>query len=234
MRKLPALLGAAALTLLLSGCYKMDADIKVNENETVDVSLGLAIEKDSYEMLEEMGTGSDEGIFDSFGSDEGVLKGGKTTEWNPDGYIGKKVVKNGISLKEYNADEDEGGLVHADGKYTLTLGTEDLATDDEMSIDDLPASMMPEIVMTFEFPGDVEKATKPGVVNGNKVTYTFDDKDSLKGMTDKIEIVAADKGASGGNAIAPILVGGLLVAGVAGAGVAYARRDRLDGPDSDE
>ena len=89
MRRTPLLFVTVAGLLLLSGCFKVDADFKVNADETVDGTMIVAIDKEFQEMLGSMGDGSTED--EDLITVDDMPEGTEIEEYDQGGFVGQKV-----------------------------------------------------------------------------------------------------------------------------------------------
>ncbi len=189
MRRTPLLFVTVAGLLLLSGCFKVDADFKVNADETVDGTMIVAIDKEFQEMLGSMGDGSTE--------DEDLItlddmpEGTEVEDYDQGGFVGQKVTFEGVTFEEImsSADEDaevtdEWTLTH-EGNELVFEGTFDMTSQDEAM--DMTAFMKDaDISISMEFPGDISESN--GEIDGNTVTWTPE-----IGDANEMRAVAADE-----------------------------------------
>lgn len=221
MKKVLALVVTCAF--LLTGCYKLEATFTFNADETVDATMVVGVKEDAYNAIKEMGGEEGSDPFDD-AIDEGPLSGADvtTSDWNEDGYVGKKMTASGISLEAFGSDENS--VEVKNGEYHVTLDVGDAAADEEaMSM--LALASPPVIAFSFEFPGDVVKADG-GTIDGNKVTYRYDTTEALKEMPKQLEIVA--KAEAGSSSTAALVVGGIVLLLVIAAGAVLTLRKRAN------
>lgn len=167
---------ATATTLLalvtLSGCFKLDMDMEVKSDETIDGAVIVAVDKDLAGMA---GSESD----DSELTAEDVPEGATIEEYDEGGFVGQKVTFEGISMDELNTSFSEEGetggpsgwsLTHEGGEYRFT-GDMDLtdmaAEEDGLDMSAFMAGAELRIAMTF--PGEITESN--GEVDGNTVVW---------------------------------------------------------------
>jgi hypothetical protein len=167
---------ATAATLLalvsLSGCFKLDMDMEVNSDETIDGAVIVAVDKELADMA---GAESE----DSDLTEEDVPEGATIEEYDEDGFVGQKVTFDGVSMDELNTsftEEDESGgpsswsLTHEGGEYRFTGDmdlTEMAAEEDGLDMGAFMSGAELRIAMTF--PGEVTESN--GEVDGNTVVW---------------------------------------------------------------
>ena len=149
------------LALLLSGCLKYDLMLLVNEDDTMDGTLIVAVAR-------EFAVGED--IFGQSG-DPTPSQGSVTKEAYEDAdYIGSRYIFSGVPISEIDAFSSDNStrfsLAHDGDEYVLDAnlnfslgGTEALPTDGSFSA-----------LVAITFPGAVIESN--GTVDGNTVTWT--------------------------------------------------------------
>lgn len=190
MRRTSLLLLSVAGLLLLSGCFKVDADFTVNADETVDGTMIVGIDREFRDMMSSMGEGStDEDEF--FGDSEDLPEGATVEDYEDDDFIGQRITFENVTLEEMMASSDESAdvtdewsLTHEGDEY-LFEGTFDLTSEDEEM--DMTALMEgAEISISMEFPGAISESN--GEIDGNTVTWTPE-----VGEPNEMRAVAADE-----------------------------------------
>jgi hypothetical protein len=170
------LLGAAALTTLvaagLSGCVKMDMQLDLQSDDTVDGSMVFAISSALAEM-----TGQDpDTLIDELQGDDLVDQGSITrTEPYDDGeYIGSRIYFEGEALDNFSGagGTDELSIVREGDEFVVS-GRMDLS-DDSLGTgggDDMFAGLMEgfDIQISITFPGKVSEHN--GELSGTTVTW---------------------------------------------------------------
>ncbi len=165
-----AVSATAALLLLLSGCFKLDMDLTVNSDDTVDGVMIVAVDKDLAAMAEE-----DSQV------DEGELPPGSTVEdYDQDGFVGQKIALDNISMDQldqsFSSEGDTGGpgewsLTHEGDQYRFTgdMDLTDLAATGDEDFDMSAFLQGAELRVALTFPGDVTESN--GDVDGNTVVW---------------------------------------------------------------
>jgi hypothetical protein len=208
--KKPMRITALALmaALALSGCIKMEVNLELQSDDTVDGSMIFAVQEGLGEML---GEGSEEVPTDEeaanelFGGDLSSDFENATEEpYNEDGWVGTRVVFEGETLADFSED-NEGFTIVRDGDQFVVSGPfETDATAEEGSEEMLEGA---EMTMSITFPGEVTDHN--GTLEGNTVTWD---------LLDGPEELHAVGGATEGGSSLPILLilailGGLIVVG---------------------
>ena len=225
------LLGAAALATFvavgLTGCIKMDMQLDLKSDDTVDGSMVFAI---STEFAELMGEDA-ESIADSMQQDMiDVGDGGETrSEPYDDGeYIGTTTFFEGQSLETFSSGEDTESLqILREGDEFVVSGVMDLsegAEDSESMMPGIGDSMDIKIAITF--PGSVSDHN--GELSGNTVTW-------VPVFGERLEIQARGSAVEGGGGgigglSLPLLIGiGLAVLLLVGLVLFFVLRSRKGG-----
>jgi hypothetical protein len=121
------------ISLLLTGCVKMDLALEINSDKTVSGTMIYAIS----DALSELGTTSEESdptteLFDT------TAKGVTISDYKQDGYTGTKIVLDRVPMEAFNKDGgDTGGfqIIREENKITLK-GELDLSSADTGEVDD--------------------------------------------------------------------------------------------------
>jgi hypothetical protein len=180
MLRITRALGVCAAALVaafaLSGCLKLDMDLKINSDDTVSGTVIMAFSKAFVAQ-----TGSDEQSFvDQMMNDPDVKSqlpaGGRTEKYSDGDYVGMKVILDKVTLAEFNQDGEEGDslrITHTGGKYHVS-GAMDLSADAVGGENpfsgagaDMAASFKVRIAITF--PGKVTAHT--GKLSGKTVVW---------------------------------------------------------------
>ena len=225
MRRTTAVAATAVALFSLSGCFKLDMDMTVSSDDTIDGVVVLAVDKDLADMAGEESSGGDSEL-----TEEDVPEGATIEEYDEDGFVGQKVTFDGVSMDELNesfsSEGDTGGpagwsLTHEGDEYRFT-GDMDLTEmassgEDEM---DMGAFMQgAELRIAMTFPGDVTESN--GEVDGSTVVWEPE-------IGEKNEMTAvAQEGSGLSTGLIVAIAGGLLALLVVVAGsVLLARRRR--------
>ncbi|BCJ78025.1 hypothetical protein CS0771_75690 [Catellatospora sp. IY07-71] len=179
----------AALALVafsLTGCMKLDLDLTVNSDDTLDGTVVLALDKSVLKM-----SGKDpEQAFANAESGMSDLPEGSRTEVYDDGkYYGKKIVYDDLPLADFNSGKPGApSLTHADGKFVFTAdlgtGVADLGRQAELM---RPFLSGIRITFAVTFPGKVVEHDSRAVADGRTVRW-----DLQIGEDNKLRAVAED------------------------------------------
>ncbi|MGC4175242.1 LppM family (lipo)protein [Demequina sp.] len=166
MRRRATGLGLALLAALaLSGCMRFTADLTVSENDTVDGSYVVAIEKGSGAAM----GGSDKEIAQGLYDDSG-LQTSFTRSWthpySKDGFSGIEVEFRDEPLATFAPTSDRFGITR-DGDEFVVSGKAS-STEAEQAQD---AAGTPDMTITIAFPGAVTSSN--GTIDGNTVTWNL-------------------------------------------------------------
>ena len=133
MRKLRLMGLISLISMLLTGCVKMDLALEINADKTVSGTMVYAIS----DALSELGTTSEESdpttdLFDT------SAKGVTISDYKQDGYTGTKIVLDRVPMEAFNKDGGEtGGFQIIREENTITLkGELDLSSADTGGVDD--------------------------------------------------------------------------------------------------
>ena len=164
-----ALLAVAAI-VALSGCLKLDMEMNIQSDDTVDGTIILAVARDQAELfggedaLRESIQGESEGLF-SDAPDTGEFD---QRDYEDDEWIGTESEFSGVPIDEFAGAETgdltitrDGDEFVVEGQMDLTEGTEDPSADAILQSAELDVSI--------SFPGDVIEAN--GDIDGNEVSW---------------------------------------------------------------
>ena len=163
------LLAVAAL-VALSGCFKLDMQMNIQSDDTVDGTIILAVARDQAELfggedaLRESIQGETEGLF----SDAPETGEFEQRDYEDDEWIGTESEFSGVPIEEFAGAETgsltitrDGDEFVVEGEMDLTQGTEDPSADAILESSELDVSI--------SFPGDVIEAN--GDIDGNEVSW---------------------------------------------------------------
>lgn len=191
MRRTPLLLLTVLGLVVLSGCFKLDADFKVNDDETVDGTMIVALDEEFSDMMSSMGEGST-GEDEFFSDPADLPEGAEVEDYSEDGFVGQKVTFEGVTLEEMMSSADEDGavsdewsLTHEDGEFVFE-GSFDMSSEDDEMVDMSALMKDAEISISMEFPGDVSESN--GDIDGNRVTW-----EPKVGEKNEMRAVASDE-----------------------------------------
>ncbi|MBV1854965.1 LppM family (lipo)protein [Catellatospora tritici] len=185
-RPIRALAALALVAFGLSGCMKLDMDLTVNSNDTLDGTAIVALDR----SLLSMSGKSPQEAFDSAGDSVKDLPKGSRTEVYDDGkFYGKKIIYDDLSFAAFNSGAAGAPRIeHANGKYTFTAdlktGASDLGPQAELA---RPFLSGIQITIALTFPGDIVEHDSRAQVDGRKVTWRL----SL-GEDNRLRAVAED------------------------------------------
>lgn len=181
---------ALAATLVLSGCIKMEVNLELQSDDTVDGSMVFAVQEGLGELL---GEGSDEVPTDEeaanelFGDDLSSDFENATEEpYNEDGWIGTRVIFEGEALDDFSED-NEGFSIVRDGDNFVVSGPFDTEATEGSDEEMLEGA---EMTMSVTFPGEVSEHN--GTLEGTTVTW-----DLLDGPEELYAVGSATEGGAG-------------------------------------
>ena len=179
----------ATTVLALSGCIKLDMDMKIKSNDKIDGSVIVGF---SSKLIEMMGQKKADFIKEMQTSvkTSDLPKGAKTSTYDKNGFVGTQISFKNLPASEFRkatgaaagAAATSGGtsgddfkLVKKDGKWNFT-GTMDLkGTGTKNGSPDLSAlgsSVKAEVRVKLTFPGKITKHDKAGKVDGKSITWS--------------------------------------------------------------
>jgi hypothetical protein len=192
-RKVITGLATVGLVSLLSGCIKMDMDMKLSKDEKISGTMIVGFQKS---LLEMMGESEDEFLKD-MKLGEGMPKGSKVKKYEKDGYIGQEVSFKDLPASELSnlgnaakgataaasgdasTSKDDLKLAKVKGKWVMT-GTMDLSAASGSTGGAKPKAGEPDmsalmkgfkIRIKMTFPGKIVEHDKWGKVKGNSVEW---------------------------------------------------------------
>lgn len=216
MRRTKTRLAATAAALLaalaLTGCVKLDQDLTINADNTVDGTVTVAFNK---AMLDMVGATADDALSETGGMPEGD---NVTVEPYDDGtFVGQTYTLDGAPLAELNGGGSEGDLqIVRDGENFHVTGTLDFSDSELGGGGGLPTDGF-EVRIALTFPGEIVSST--GEIDGNTVTWTPE----LGDVVD-FETVARAEGGGAGSGLLPLAGLGLAALAAAGVGVVVVQR----------
>jgi hypothetical protein len=220
----------AALAFLLGGCFRLQEDLTLNPDDTVDGTITVAV---SQQLIELSGQSSDDILAQLSASDPPLPEGvdAEVTDYDQDGYVGKTYTITGAPLDRFNTQGDltiarEGDSFVVDG--SLDLSAEALGG---IELDDPTIQGMLDqfdVTISVTFPGDVSEQN--GELDGTTVTWT----PPIGQRTDMHAVGSAIDGGSSWTTWALVALGILLVVVVVIIVVTRGRGGRgSDGGDAD-
>jgi hypothetical protein len=204
--RLARLAALAALALLLTGCLKLDMDLQIRSDDTVDGGVVFAVDKDlleltggSFEDLTEGGT--------PFPSD---VEGVRIEEYDDGEYVGQRYVFEGVALSEFTDPANPESLqIVREGDTFVVSGVLDLSSGATGATGVTAGEQFfssAEIRVAVTFPGEVISSN--GRVEGSTVIWE-------PKFGERLEIEATGSAVGGGGGLGSPLTIVLLVVGVA-------------------
>ncbi|TDE10143.1 LppM family (lipo)protein [Jiangella asiatica] len=202
---------AAVAAMALTGCMKMDIELDVSSDDTVDGTMVLALSRDAAAMAESVGEDPD-ALFESFGT-EGLPEGAEAEEYEDDDFVGQQYTFDDVALSEFDESESGLGITH-EGEEIIVSGNLDMSQLDPGSmtsgdLEGLQDQLGPEaeqfgdlegLMDSFEmnvsitFPGEV--LDHNGELDGTTVSWT-----PVPGENLEINARSADSGGGGGDGL---------------------------------
>lgn len=172
IRRLLRLLGVAAIAVLLAGCFRVNMDIEVTENDTVSGTAVIAVDESLVELS---GQSVDQLFADMDLSD--LPAGSTAEEYREDGFVGQQITFDDVPLSEFTGNGALSGSGTADDLRIVREGDEfHVSGAFDMSGEEFTGTEVPqEFLNNFEFrisitfPGEVTSAS--GDIDGNTVTW---------------------------------------------------------------
>lgn len=172
-RQLGRLVGAAALALLLAGCFKVDMDVEVMPDNTVSGTAVVAVDQD---LLELSGQDADQ-IFNDAGTTD-LPEGASIDDYSEDGFVGQQITFEDVALSEFTGSDTFSGSglgeelsIVREGDEFVVSGELDMSGE-QFTDQEIPQQLLQnfEFTISITFPGEVRSST--GEVDGNTVTWT--------------------------------------------------------------
>jgi hypothetical protein len=207
-RRALARIGAfAVLAVLLSACIKLDMNLTVNSDDTVDGTIIFALNK---QLIELSGQSADDLLGDS-GPIPTDAEGVSTKPYEDDEFQGQEVSLDGVPLAQFNEennDEDSLRIQHQGDNYVVS-GALDLSSTGASGAtgvsgfpgaDEIFESAQMKLAITF--PGPVSESN--GTIDGNTVTW-------VPKVGERLELHAVASASGGGDSNTTLWI--LLAAG---------------------
>lgn len=217
-------LGAfAALALLLSACIKLDMNLTVNEDDTVDGTIIFALNK----QLIELSGQSAEDLLGSEGPIPTDAEGVSTQPYEDDEFQGQEVTLDSVALSQFNQESDDADslrIVHRGDTYVVSgaLDLSSAGTSGATGASGFPGADQifdsAQMKLAITFPGEVLESN--GQVDGNTVTWVPE-------VGERLELRATASATGGGSSstlMLLLIVGAVVVALAIVLGVIVARR----------
>jgi hypothetical protein len=160
------LLLAGVLLLALSGCMKVDADLKVNKNETVSGSMLMAVDKEVAEQFGQSPDAFREQIEKSI--KEGAHEGVECKSYDDGTYIGSQCTLDDVKFSDMGGS-DSGLKFEKDGdRFVVSGGTGSLPGGTGA----LSGADKAQIKFKITMPGKILEHDDGAQVDGRSATYT--------------------------------------------------------------
>lgn len=169
--------GAALLAVSLAGCMKMDMQLELNSDDTVDGSIIFALSREAADMAESMGQDIDS-MFEEMGATD-LPENAEAEPYEDDDYIGQRYTFEDAALSEFSEDESGFGITHEGDEFVVTgemdmsdmgAGAEGLEGELGAEMPDLEGMMESfDVSLSVTFPGEVTEHN--GELDGNTVTW---------------------------------------------------------------
>ena len=130
MNRVRAALVVGACLVAMTGCVKLDADLKVNSNETVSGTMQIGVDK---QLLESSGQSLDrvrERIED--GIKETTTDGVTCKAFEDDRYVGSNCTFESVPFDKMGSSSGDGVSFRKDGDNIKVTTTADLAAADRL------------------------------------------------------------------------------------------------------
>jgi hypothetical protein len=212
--------GAAGLALSLTACMKMDMNLEINADDTVDGSVVMAFSRDFMDMAGMMGEDADmddllEGFMDFDPESEDVPDYASVEPYDDGDFVGQQMNFDGAPLEEFSEGADMSGMsIVREGDQFVFQGDMDM-TDETGEMGDIPPGMLEnmdfDLRVSITFPGEVLEHN--GSLSGTTVTW-----EPQIGEPNDMFARAMDSGGAGGGMPVWlwIVIGVVIVAGLAG------------------
>lgn len=192
----------AAAALVLVGCGRFQVDLTVNEENTLDGSIVIAIAVGEEDGAEAQALSAAQNL------EEQILPGLRSApgvtheEYDQDGYRGSRLVLRGTSLSALSASE--AFTLERQGEVFQFTGTLDFMPDSEGSAgeeDAVPDEESTDVTVALRFPGAV--TSHNGELSGTRVTWNTE-------WSGKLDMRATANAVADDGPIWVWIVGGLL------------------------
>ena len=178
-----SIVGLTTLAFVLSGCIKMDMDMKVKKDGNVDGSAVIAF---SSQILEMSGQKKSEMVASIKKDWKDLPKGAKAEIYDKDGYIGQKITFKDMPASEFGKATASAGSTNPTGggddlklvkvgntwKFTGTMDMKGDLSGGGKTTGDMSALMKGmKIKIKMTFPGEITKHDKDGKVKDQSITW---------------------------------------------------------------
>ncbi|MDH4077059.1 MAG: hypothetical protein OEW29_14075, partial [Acidimicrobiia bacterium] len=211
---------ALAATLALTGCVKLDEDLTINSDNTIDGTVTVAFNKS---MLEMVGATAEDALGDTSGVPEGDHV--SVEPYEDDTFVGQTYTLDRAPLNELNTSSGDGDLqIVRDGDNFHVTGTLDFSDSTLAGDGSVPADGF-AVRIALTFPGEIVSST--GQIDGNTVTWTPE----MGDVVDFETIARAEGGAAAGAGRFTLVGLGLAIVAAVGATVlVFQQRRKMPAP----
>lgn len=169
MNRVRAALVVVACLVALTGCVKLDADLKVGSNETVSGTMKIGVDK---QLLQSSGQSLDkvrQQIESSIKS--GAAEGVECKSYEDDKYVGSDCSFKNVPFDKMGSSSGDGVSFTKDGdKVTVTVKASNLGSN-------LPSGgSQPDVNFKITMPGKILEHDSGAQVSGRTATYDSIDK----------------------------------------------------------
>ncbi|TCC29195.1 LppM family (lipo)protein [Kribbella sindirgiensis] len=168
MNRVRAALVVVACLVGLTGCVKLDADLKVGSNETVSGTMKLGVDK---QLLQSSGQSLDK-IRQQIetGVKSTATKGVECKSYEDDKYVGSNCTFQNVPFSDMGGSSGDGVALAKDGdKVTLKVDADNLGSS-------LPSGSQPEVNFKITMPGKILEHDSGAKISGRTATYDSVDK----------------------------------------------------------
>jgi hypothetical protein len=167
MNRVRAALVVAACLFALTGCVKLDADLKVNSNETVSGDMQIGVDK---ELLQSSGQSLDKvrGQIES-GIKETTTEGVTCKPFDDGKYVGSSCDFENVSFEKMNGASGGGVTYRKDGDKFIVSAKDN-------GLGQVPSSTQPSVNFKITMPGKIIEHDDGAKIDGRTATYDSLDK----------------------------------------------------------
>ncbi len=212
-KRVRSVLLAAALLLALTGCMKIDADLKVSSDEKVSGKMLMAIDKGFAEQMGQSPEKLKEQIEKTVKED--LPDGVDCKPYEEGKFLGTQCALNDVPFSEMSDSGGTGLKFEKSGERFIVSG----GAGDQVS--EIPANFTPEVKFKITMPGKIIEKDDAAQVDGKTATYTDPKK------MNSIRLVSEAGGGGVPAWLIVLLV--VLVLGAAGAVVFFLLKSRNKG-----
>lgn len=171
MKRLTALAAGAVLAVTLTGCMRVQTEIVLNDDDTMNIQMLMAVEDATIEQL---GMSADDFLeqMETEAGDDLIMPGMESEAYKQDGYTGYLYTTEDAPLADFS--DDVLSFTREGDEYVVTgsLDNADMGfTEDDVANFESLGMGEPDITFSVEFPGEVTDSN--GVIDGNTVTWTY-------------------------------------------------------------